>query len=67
MVNFFAFHFEHVASTSEMSFRCYDRNEIGTQAQTMDVELNRRSIAWRMRAVGNNRRWTGKDGFQAGR
>ena len=67
MVNFFAFHFEYVASTSEMSFRCYDRNEIGTQAQTMDVELNRRSIAWRMRAVGNNRRWTGKDGFQAGR
>ena len=30
-------------------------------------ELNQRFIVVRMRAVGNIRRWTGKDGFQAAR
>ena len=47
-----------------MSFRCYDGTR-QTQATT-DVELNQMFIVVRMRAVAD-RRWTGKDGFQAAR
>ena len=39
----------------------------GTQAQTTDVESNQRFIVVGARAVRNNRRWTGKDGFQGAR
>ena len=37
----------------------------GTEARTTDAE--QRFIVVRARAVGNNRRWTVKDGFQAAR
>ena len=39
---------------------CFERTR-GTQAQTTDVELNQRFVVVRTRAVGNNRRWRGKE------
>ena len=39
----------------------------GTTAQTTNVELYLRFVAETTRAAGNNRRWTGNDGLQAGR
>ena len=39
----------------------------GTEARTTDAELEQRFIVVRARAVGNNRRWTVKDGFKAAR